>query len=124
LALQPVLEKPSLATIQALQLLSIYTALASHKGVEEDAETSMEMTWSLITLAAHLSRTIGLRKWFLYFFFWWCSWCFSFFVARRSRQRAVGLVRNDGAAAADIVLGSVRCGRMAGLYFHVVFLAQ
>jgi hypothetical protein len=71
LALQPVLEKPSLVTIQALHLLSIYTALASpptgharHKGGEEDGETSMEMTWSLITLAAHLSQTIGLRMWF------------------------------------------------------------
>ncbi|KAJ7312995.1 fungal-specific transcription factor domain-containing protein, partial [Mycena albidolilacea] len=69
LALQPVLEKPSLVTIQALHLLSIYTALASpptgharHKGGEEDGETSMEMTWSLITLAAHLSQTIGLHR--------------------------------------------------------------
>jgi hypothetical protein len=73
LALQPVLEKPSLVTIQALHLLSIYTAMASHKGVEEDAETSMEMTWSLITLAAHLSQTIGLRKWFFSLLFFSCG---------------------------------------------------
>ncbi|KAJ7699214.1 hypothetical protein B0H17DRAFT_1049209 [Mycena rosella] len=62
LALQPVLEKPSLVTIQALHLLSIYNAMASAPGAPEDAETSMEMTWSLITLAAHLSQTIGLHR--------------------------------------------------------------
>ncbi|KAK7052073.1 Zn(2)-C6 fungal-type domain-containing protein [Favolaschia claudopus] len=67
LALQPVLEKPSLVTIQALHLLSIYISLASpgtvrYKNGEEDADTSMEMTWSLITLAAHLSQTIGLHR--------------------------------------------------------------
>ncbi|KAJ7677898.1 fungal-specific transcription factor domain-containing protein [Mycena polygramma] len=61
LALQPVLEKPSLVTIQALHLLSIYTSMAS-RAEEEAAETSMEMTWSLITLAAHLSQTIGLHR--------------------------------------------------------------
>ncbi|KAF7328689.1 Zn(2)-C6 fungal-type domain-containing protein [Mycena sanguinolenta] len=55
LALQPVLEKPSLVTIQTLHLLSIYTTLGSppaahsrSKG-EDEGETSMEMTWSLIT---------------------------------------------------------------------------
>ncbi|KAJ7097562.1 fungal-specific transcription factor domain-containing protein [Mycena epipterygia] len=62
LALQPVLEKPSLVTIQALHVLSIYNALAGTPGGREDAETSMEMTWSLITLAAHLSQTIGLHR--------------------------------------------------------------
>ncbi|KAF7377431.1 Zn(2)-C6 fungal-type domain-containing protein [Mycena sanguinolenta] len=68
LALQPVLEKPSLVTIQTLHLLSIYTTLGSppaahsrSKG-EDEGETSMEMTWSLITLAAHLSQTIGLHR--------------------------------------------------------------
>ncbi|KAJ7621448.1 fungal-specific transcription factor domain-containing protein [Roridomyces roridus] len=64
LALQPVLEKPSLVTIQTLHMLSIYTGLDSgpsgKKG--EDAEPSMEMTWSLLTLAAHLSQTIGLHR--------------------------------------------------------------
>jgi hypothetical protein len=65
LALQSVLEKPSLVTIQALHLLSIYTGMAAgpgtSKGGEEEPETSMEMAWSLIALAAHLSQTIGLR---------------------------------------------------------------
>ncbi|KAJ6564638.1 fungal-specific transcription factor domain-containing protein [Mycena capillaripes] len=65
LALQPVLEKPSLVTIQTLHLLSIYTSMVSRNpagGEDETAETSMEMTWSLITLAAHLSQTIGLHR--------------------------------------------------------------
>ncbi|KAJ7861197.1 fungal-specific transcription factor domain-containing protein [Mycena olivaceomarginata] len=69
LALQPVLEKRSVVTIQLLHLMSIYTSLASPaghvqhgKGGEEDAEMSMEMTWSLATLAAHLSQTIGLHR--------------------------------------------------------------
>ncbi|KAF7303857.1 Zn(2)-C6 fungal-type domain-containing protein [Mycena indigotica] len=62
LALQPVLEKPSIVTIQALHLLSIYYGMATAPNYKEDAETSMEMTWSLITLAAHLSQTIGLHR--------------------------------------------------------------
>lgn len=59
LALQPVLEKPSIVTIQALHLLSIYNAMS---GSDLNSETSMEMTWSLVTLAAHLSQTIGLHR--------------------------------------------------------------
>ncbi|KAG6894950.1 hypothetical protein C0992_003792 [Termitomyces sp. T32_za158] len=59
LALQPVLEKPSLVTIQTLHLLSIYNAMS---GSDLESETSMEMTWSLITLAGHLSMTIGLHR--------------------------------------------------------------
>ncbi|KAJ7848323.1 fungal-specific transcription factor domain-containing protein [Mycena leptocephala] len=66
LALQSVLEKPSLVTIQALHLLSIYTGMAAgpgpSKGGEEEPGTSMEMTWSLIALAANLSQTIGLHR--------------------------------------------------------------
>ncbi|KNZ78888.1 hypothetical protein J132_09134 [Termitomyces sp. J132] len=56
LALQPVLEKPSLVTIQTLHLLSIYNAMS---GSDLKSETSMEMTWSLITLAGHLSMTVN-----------------------------------------------------------------
>lgn len=56
LALQPVLEKPSLVTIQTLHLLSIYNAMS---GSDLKSETSMEMTWSLITLAGHLSMTVS-----------------------------------------------------------------
>ncbi|KAG6907208.1 hypothetical protein DXG01_009897 [Tephrocybe rancida] len=59
MALQPVLEKPSIETIQGLHLLSIYNAMS---GRDLGSETSMEMTWSLITLAGHLSMTIGLHR--------------------------------------------------------------
>jgi len=66
-SLQPVLEKPSIVTIQTLHLMSIYNAMS---GSDLRSDTSMEMTWSLITLAAHLSQTIGLRQfffsWFIY----------------------------------------------------------
>ncbi|KXN83523.1 hypothetical protein AN958_01347, partial [Leucoagaricus sp. SymC.cos] len=59
LALQPVLEKPSIVTIQTLHLMSIYNAMS---GSDLKSETSMELTWSLITLASHLSQTIGLHR--------------------------------------------------------------
>ncbi|TFK67014.1 hypothetical protein BDN72DRAFT_961339 [Pluteus cervinus] len=59
LSLQPVLEKPSIVTIQTLHLMSIYNAMS---GSDLRNETSMEMTWSLITLASHLSQTIGLHR--------------------------------------------------------------
>ncbi|EKM81408.1 hypothetical protein AGABI1DRAFT_125799 [Agaricus bisporus var. burnettii JB137-S8] len=59
LALQPILEKPSIVTIQTLHLMSIYNAMS---GSDLKSETSMEMTWSLITLASHLSQTIGLHR--------------------------------------------------------------
>ena len=56
LALQPVLEKTSIVTIQALHLLSVYNAMS---GVDLESESSMEITWSLVTLAAHLSQTVS-----------------------------------------------------------------
>lgn len=56
ICLQPVLEKPSLVTIQALHLLSIYNAMSGNELSAK--ETSMETTWSLIVLAAHLSQTV------------------------------------------------------------------
>ncbi|KAJ3502601.1 hypothetical protein NLJ89_g8811 [Agrocybe chaxingu] len=59
LALQPVLEKPSIVTIQCLHLMSIYSAMS---GGDMKSETSMEMAWSLITLSCHLSQTIGLHR--------------------------------------------------------------
>lgn len=54
-SLQPVLEKPSIVTIQTLHLMSIYNAMS---GSDLTSETTMEMTWSLITLAAHLCQTV------------------------------------------------------------------
>lgn len=59
ICLQPVLEKPSLVTIQTLHLLSIYNAMSSNEVGSN--ETSMETTWSLITLATHLSQTVCPR---------------------------------------------------------------
>lgn len=55
ISLQPVLEKPSIVAIQTLYLMSIYNAMS---GSDLKSETSMEMTWSLVTLAAHLSQTV------------------------------------------------------------------
>ncbi|KAG1736395.1 uncharacterized protein EDB91DRAFT_1142251 [Suillus paluster] len=56
ICLWPVLEKPSLITIQALHLLSIYNAMSGNELAAK--ETSMETTWSLLILAAHLSQTM------------------------------------------------------------------
>ncbi|KAJ2927802.1 hypothetical protein H1R20_g9292, partial [Candolleomyces eurysporus] len=58
LSLQPVLEKPSLVTIQSLHLIGIYTAMSG----SDRSDSSMEMAWNCITLAAHLSQTIGLHR--------------------------------------------------------------
>ncbi len=59
ISLQPVLEKPSIVTIQCLHLMSIYNAMS---GSDTTSEPSMEMTWSLITLAAHLSQTVSPQR--------------------------------------------------------------
>ncbi|KAH8104099.1 fungal-specific transcription factor domain-containing protein [Cristinia sonorae] len=60
LCLQPVLEKPSSVTIQALHLLSVYNGLAGNE--VSGGETSLETTWSLVGLAAQLSHSIGLHR--------------------------------------------------------------
>jgi len=52
LSLQPVLEKPSIVTIQTLYIMSTYN------GNDMKGDTSMEMTWSLITLASNLSQKV------------------------------------------------------------------
>lgn len=57
--LQPVLEKPSLVTIQTLKLLSVYNAMSTNELGSQ--ETSMETSWSLTTLATHLSQTVSAR---------------------------------------------------------------
>lgn len=57
LVLQPVLEKPSLVTIQALHLLSIYNGMAGNEN--SGGETSLETTWSLVAFAAQLSHSVG-----------------------------------------------------------------
>ena len=56
LCLQPVLEKPSLVTIQTLHIVSIYHAMLGND--ISGGESSMEFTWSLVNLAAHLAQTV------------------------------------------------------------------
>jgi len=57
LCLQPLLEKPSLVTIQSLHVASIYNAMC---GCEvSSGESSMETTWSLIAVASYLAQTVS-----------------------------------------------------------------
>jgi hypothetical protein len=56
LCLQPVLEKPSLVTIQTLHIASLYNAMLGNE--VSGGESSMESTWSLVALAAHLAQTV------------------------------------------------------------------
>ena len=58
ICLRSVIEKPSFETIQALHLLSIYNAMSGNELAGQ--ETSVETTWSLVSLAAHLSHTVCL----------------------------------------------------------------
>ncbi|OBZ73746.1 putative transcriptional regulatory protein C1F7.11c [Grifola frondosa] len=60
LCLLPVLERPSLVTIQALHLASIYIAMAGNE--PGGGESSMELSWGLVALAGQLSYTIGLHR--------------------------------------------------------------
>jgi len=57
ISLQPVLEKPSIVTIQTLLLMSIYHGMS---GSDLKSETSMETAWSLLMLASQLSKTVRL----------------------------------------------------------------
>lgn len=58
LGLRSVMEKPSLVTIQALHMFSIYNAMGGSE--TSGGESSMETTWSLIGLAAYLLQTVRL----------------------------------------------------------------
>ncbi|KAI6020870.1 fungal-specific transcription factor domain-containing protein [Pisolithus microcarpus] len=60
ICLPSVMEKPSLETIQLLQLLSIYNTVSGNELAGK--ETSMETSWSLVALAAHLAHTLGLHR--------------------------------------------------------------
>lgn len=59
ITLQSVLEKPELITIQALHLMSIYNMMRQPDIRDEDSETSMEMSWSLMRLSHQLSQTVS-----------------------------------------------------------------
>ncbi|TDL15877.1 hypothetical protein BD410DRAFT_777607 [Rickenella mellea] len=56
ITLQNVLEKPEMATIQALHLMSIYSAM--YQTDVAGHETNMEMSWSLIRLCVQLAETV------------------------------------------------------------------
>ena len=60
ITLQSVFEKPELVTIQALHLMSIYNAMHQPDDRQDEAETSMEMSWSLIRLCHQLAQTVSL----------------------------------------------------------------
>ncbi|KAI0741386.1 fungal-specific transcription factor domain-containing protein [Daedaleopsis nitida] len=60
MCLQPVLSNPTLVTIQALHLQSIYVAMVGNEPGGQD--NHMEFSWALITLAGQLSHTIGLHR--------------------------------------------------------------
>ncbi|KZT00576.1 uncharacterized protein LAESUDRAFT_687970 [Laetiporus sulphureus 93-53] len=60
MGLQSVWDKPSLTTVQALHLYSIYYAMT---GTESGPGGSgMEMSWGLLSLATQISQTIGLHR--------------------------------------------------------------
>lgn len=56
LCLESILERPSLITIQALHLLSIYHSMTGGEPGKND--TSMETSWGFLALAAQLSQTV------------------------------------------------------------------
>ncbi|KAI8996460.1 fungal-specific transcription factor domain-containing protein [Trametes punicea] len=60
LALQSVLANPTLVTIQALHLYSIYIAMVGNEPGGQDS--NMEFSWALVSLACQLSHTIGLHR--------------------------------------------------------------
>jgi hypothetical protein len=64
ICLQPVLEKPSLVTIQALHLLGIYNGMRGSDLTDDD--TSMETTWSLVSLTAQLSQMVRVAYVYLW----------------------------------------------------------
>ena len=55
---QPVLEKPSVVTIQTLHVLSVYNAMLG--GDVSGGESTMESTWSLVAVACHLAQSVRL----------------------------------------------------------------
>ncbi|EPQ56085.1 hypothetical protein GLOTRDRAFT_137935 [Gloeophyllum trabeum ATCC 11539] len=60
ICLRSALDNPGIATVQALDLMSAYNSMRGDDVV--DRASRMETTWSLVTLAAHLSHTLGLHR--------------------------------------------------------------
>lgn len=69
---QPVLEKPSLVTIQTLHILSVYNAMLG--GDVSGGESTMESTWSLVAVACYLAQTVR----------YFCSMCIEIVVLIRT----------------------------------------
>lgn len=59
MCLQPILANPTLVTIQALHLQSIYVAMVGNEPGGQDNQ--MELSWALVTLAGQLSHTVCMR---------------------------------------------------------------
>ncbi len=53
---QPVLERPSVVTIQTLHISAVYNAMLG--GDVSGGELTMESTWSLVAVACHLAQTV------------------------------------------------------------------
>ena len=66
MCLHPILANPTLVTIQALHLQSIYVAMVGNEPGGQDNQ--MEFSWALVTLAGQLSHTVGLRGYHLRYF--------------------------------------------------------
>ncbi|KAH9166663.1 hypothetical protein EDB89DRAFT_2246086 [Lactarius sanguifluus] len=60
LSQQPVLEKPSVVTIQTLHILAVYNSMLG--GDVSGGESTLESTWSLVAVACYLAQTIGLHR--------------------------------------------------------------
>ncbi|OSD05404.1 hypothetical protein PYCCODRAFT_1533505 [Trametes coccinea BRFM310] len=60
LALQSVLANPTLVTIQALHLHSIYIAMVGNEPGGGGQDSNMEFSWALVSLAGQLSHTVRL----------------------------------------------------------------
>lgn len=60
LALQSVLANPTLVTIQALHLHSIYIAMVGNEPGGGGQDSNMEFSWALVSLAGQLSHTVRI----------------------------------------------------------------
>ncbi|KAI0940717.1 hypothetical protein AcV7_003021 [Taiwanofungus camphoratus] len=60
MSLKPVFVMPSLVTIQALHLCSVYDAMTGNEA--RDESESMETSWGMFTLSAQLAQSIGLHR--------------------------------------------------------------
>ncbi|EPQ56096.1 hypothetical protein GLOTRDRAFT_39622, partial [Gloeophyllum trabeum ATCC 11539] len=57
ICLESVLERPSLVTVQAIHMMSIYNAMSPH-----GRDTSMETTWQLVALGSRLAVSVSIYR--------------------------------------------------------------